>query len=303
MSQRILLTGGTGFIGQQLCPTLLEQGYELTVLSRQPAKSVMSLCGPVETTRDLNQLRNHRGFNAIINLAGEGIADKRWSDARKKALRDSRIGLTETLVDVARSWETPPAVMVSGSAVGFYGNQDDQAVTEDTPPRDEFTHQLCRDWENAALQLSEQGVRVCLSRTGIVAGPGGGFLQRMVLPFKLGLGGKLGHGQQYMPWIHRADVVAALVWMLDNPDASGPYNVVSPNPVTNEEFTRTLGDALNRPTVIPAPAVALKLGLGEMSRLLLTGQKALPERLLKEGFSFQFPELGAALADCLRKES
>lgn len=297
MPERILLTGGTGFIGQALCPLLIDRGYELTVLSRQPAKQVMSRCGRVESTRDLMQLRGHSGFDAVINLAGEGIADKRWSNARKKALRDSRIGLTESLVEVARTWETLPGVLVSGSAVGYYGDQGEQEVTESTPPHDEFTHQLCRDWENAALQLSADGVRVCLSRTGIVAGPGGGFLQRMALPFKLGLGGRLGDGNQYMPWIHRTDVASALIWMLENKNASGPYNVVSPNPVRNAEFTRCLGDALNRPTLLPAPAAALKLALGEMATLLLTGQKALPEKLLQQGFTFRYPELPEALAD------
>ncbi|QSP94078.1 TIGR01777 family oxidoreductase [Marinobacter salinisoli] len=301
MPQRILLTGGTGFIGQELCPVLINRGYELTVLSRQPASTVMSLCGPVETTRDLSQLRSHPGFDAIINLAGEGIADQRWSNARKKALRDSRIGLTQTLVEVVRSWEAPPQVLVSGSAVGYYGDQGDMDVTETTAPHDEFTHQLCRDWENAALALTADNVRVCLSRTGIVAGPDGGFLKRMSLPFKLGLGGRLGSGQQYMPWIHRTDVVGALTWMLENADANGPYNVVSPNPVSNSEFTRCLGDVLHRPTLLPAPETALKVALGDMSRLLLTGQKARPEKLLQEGFTFQFPDLRTALEDIFQK--
>lgn len=300
MTKRILVTGGTGFIGKVLCPELLNRGHALTVLSRQSAKDVRSVCGRVETTSDLNQLRGHPGFYAVINLAGEGIADKRWSDRRKQALRDSRIGVTETLVDVIRTWENAPEVMVSGSAVGFYGNQGATEVTEQTQPEDEFTHQLCRDWENAALALANDKVRVCLSRTGVVAGPGGGFLARMVPPFKFALGGRLGSGQQYMPWIHRDDVVGALIWMLENNEASGPYNVVSPNPVTNAEFTRCLGKVLHRPTPFPAPAAVLKVALGEMSGLLLTGQRAKPARLQAEGYTFHFPELEAALADSVR---
>ena len=296
MSKRILITGGTGFIGHVLCRQLLARDYELTVFSRQPPETVKSSCGRVEAVSDLQQLRSHPGYDAVINLAGEGIADKRWSETRKQELRDSRIGVTETLVEVIRSWERAPKVLVSGSAVGFYGDQGAATVTEDTSPNDEFTHRLCRDWENAAKPLADDGVRVCFSRTGVVAGPGGGFLERMILPFKLGLGGRLGSGTQYMPWIHRDDVVGALIWMMENPNASGPFNVVSPNPATNAEFTRTLGKVLHRPTLFPAPAPVLKVALGEMARLLLTGQKAIPERLTQEKFEFRYPDLEQALS-------
>ena len=297
MDKRILVTGATGFIGHILCRQLIERGYTLTVLSRQKPDSVRAICGRVEVTDDLAKLRAHPGFDAIINLAGEGIADKRWSHVRKQQLRASRIDLTRTLVEVVRTWDNMPEVLVSGSAVGFYGDQGDHLVTEATEPHDEFTHQLCRDWEQEALELEADGVRVCLSRTGVVAGRNGGFLQRMTLPFKLGLGGKLGSGRQYMPWVHRDDVVAGLLWMLDTPTASGPYNMVSPNPVTNAEFTKTLAQVLHRPAVIPAPAPALKLMLGEMAGLLLTGQKAVPERLRREGFEFRYPELEVALRE------
>ncbi|KPP97730.1 TIGR01777 family oxidoreductase [Marinobacter sp. HL-58] len=300
MEKRILVTGGTGFIGQLLCQTLIADGHELTILSRQPAANVQSLCGRVESVNELEQLRDQGGFDAVINLAGEGIADKRWSENRKQELRDSRIDLTNQLVDVIRSWKTLPAVLVSGSAVGFYGDQGSHRVTEDTPPHDEFSHRLCSDWEQAALRLEPAGVRVCLSRTGVVAGPGGGFLQRMLLPFKLGLGGRLGNGHQYMPWVHRDDVVAALVWMMNTDTARGAYNVVSPNPVTNRQFTKCLAGVLGRPAIFPAPAPVLKVALGEMSRLLLTGQMAIPERLEAEGFRFRFANLGPALADATR---
>lgn len=301
MAKRILITGGTGFIGKELCPRLLERGDQLSVYSRQPPESVRAICGRVEAVSSLNSLRNGPGFDAVINLAGEGIADKRWSASRKQALRDSRIRLTEELVDVIRSWEKSPAVLVSGSAVGFYGDQGAEPVTEETSPHDEFTHRLCRDWEKAAMELEGEDTRICLSRTGVVAGPGGGFLQRMLLPFRLGLGGRLGSGEQYMPWVHRTDVANALIWMVDTETARGPYNVVSPNPVTNVEFTRTLGRVLNRPTPFPAPAPVLKMALGEMSRLLLTGQNAKPAKLMAEGFSFKYGELEAALKDAVGK--
>ena len=301
MGKRILITGGTGFIGQPLCQKLIAEGHALTVLSRQPPHSVQAACGRVDAVNNLDQLRENEGFEAVINLAGEGIAEKRWSDARKQALRESRIGLTDQLVDVIRSWKMLPAVLVSGSAVGFYGDQgSSHQVTEDTPPHDEFTHRLCSDWEQAALRLEPAGVRVCLSRTGVVAGPGGGFLQRMLPPFKLGLGGRLGSGEQYMPWVHREDVVAALIWMMETDNARGAYNVVSPNPVTNRQFTKCLAGVLGRPAIFPVPAAVLKIALGEMARLLLTGQMAKPARLEAEGFSFRFPDLSPALADATR---
>lgn len=296
----VLLTGGTGFIGQPLCHTLLDQGYEVTVYSRQTPTDIRALCGRVTPVNDLSTLRNHEGFSAVINLAGEGIAERRWSEARKQALRDSRVGLTRDLVDIIRSFQQQPSVMVSGSAVGFYGAQGSNEVSEQTPPRDEFTHRMCRDWEAEAGRLAEQGVRVCLSRTGVVVGPGGGFLKRMAPPFRFGLGGRIGDGTQYMPWVHRDDVVAALIWMMENSEAEGAYNVVSPSPVTNAEFTRTMGATLGRPTPFPVPAWVLKPALGEMSRLLLTGQKARPIRLQQAGFRFIYPQLPEALRNALR---
>ena len=299
MSRHILLTGGTGFIGRILCRELLANGDQITVLSRQSAADVSAVCGRVEALPDLAKLQGHKGFDAIINLAGEGIAEKRWSETRKQEIRDSRIKLTQQLVEVVKTWQQPPQVMVSGSAVGFYGAQSGLEVTEATLPHNEFTHRLCSDWEQAAMELADMGVRVCLSRTGIVVGPNGGFLQRMILPFKLGVGGKLGSGEQYMPWVHRQDVVGALLWMLNTEAASGAYNVVSPSPVTNATFTKTLGRVLHRPTILPAPAVALKLALGEMSGLLLTGQRAIPARLQAEGFEFRFTDLEPALKDAI----
>ena len=299
MNSRILVTGGTGFIGQALCPALLEKGYSLTVLSRRDASEVQSLCGQVEALDRLQNLDGHQGFDALINLAGEGIADKRWTRARKQALVASRVGVTQELVRIARSWKQPPSVLVSGSAVGFYGNQDDHPVTEATEPNDEFTHRMCKEWEDAAMALGSDQTRVCLSRTGIVVGPGGGFLKRMLLPFRLGLGGRLGNGQQFMPWVHRQDVVAALIWMLETPQAHGPYNVVSPSPVTNRNFTETLARVLHRPALFPAPAAVLKAALGEMARLLLTGQQACPKKLTDEGFDFRYTDLESALKNAV----
>lgn len=301
MTERnLLITGGTGFIGQDLCPALIRKGYQLTVLSRKTESEVRALCGRVTAISALTDIPADQTFSGVINLAGEGIADKRWTEARKKALRDSRIALSRELVTVLLSRETLPQVVISGSAVGYYGAQGSEPVNENTTPHDEFAHQLCRDWEQAVSPLASKGVRLCLSRTGLVVGANGGFLERMALPFKLGLGGRIGSGHQYMPWVHRDDVVGAIIWMLENTQTSGPYNVVSPAPVTNREFTSTLGKVLRRPVLFPVPEVILRLALGEMSDLLLTGQRAVPEKLLAEGYQFVWPELEPALKQALR---
>lgn len=297
----LLITGGTGFIGHVLCTQLIERGYDVHVLSRRPSADVRARCGAVTPVSTIGDIAGGPGFGAVINLAGEGIAAKRWSARRKQQLRNSRIALTEDLIGALRTCARLPEVMVSGSAVGYYGAQGNTPVTEETHPAEEFTHRLCADWEQAAAPLADQGTRVAWSRTGLVVGADGGFLEQMVIPFKLGLGGRISSGQQYMPWVHRADVVNAILWMLEEGSARGPYNVVSPEPVTNAEFSRTLASVLGRPALFPVPAPALKLALGEMARLLLTGQKALPSRLQHEGFSFQYPTLTPALEDALGK--
>lgn len=299
--RRVLVTGGTGFIGRVLCPELLEAGYKVDVLSRRPHEDVRAICGQVTAIGRLTDIGKGSAYHAVVNLAGEGIAEKRWTDHRKQVLRDSRVALTRELVSALLRCDRLPSVLVSGSAVGYYGAQGDRTVNEDTTPEDEFSHRLCADWEKAAEALADKGVRTCYSRTGVVVGPDGGFLERMVLPFRLGLGGRIGNGQQYMPWVHRRDVVNAILWMLGTESASGAYNVVSPNPVTNSDFTRTLAQVLSRPAVFPVPSLALKLALGEMSRLLLTGQRAVPERLEQAGFRFTYPELEAALQDAVGK--
>ncbi|WP_166259461.1 TIGR01777 family oxidoreductase [Marinobacter salicampi] len=297
--QSLLLTGGTGFIGTVLCRKLLQKGYDVTVLSRQSPADVKAACGRVTPVATLDELKNADGFTGVINLAGEGIAEKRWSEKRKQELRDSRIGLTEQLVAIVQTFQVAPEVAISGSAVGFYGDQGEKPVDEKTEPEDEFTHRLCRDWEAAAKPLESGSTRVCYSRTGLVIGRDGGFLKRMAPPFKLGLGGRLGDGQQYMPWVHREDITDALIWLLENVKAQGPYNLVSPNPVRNRTFTKALGKQLSRPTPFPVPPFVLKIALGEMSRLLLTGQQAYPERLLADGFQFRYARLEDALAEAL----
>lgn len=295
----ILITGGTGLIGRALCRFWLQQGHQLTVWSRSPEK-VASLCG--EGVRGIERLEDcpPGALDAVVNLAGAPIADRPWTTARRKLLRDSRIALTGQLVSWLAGLDNKPEVLISGSAVGWYGDGGDLELTEQSSPvKGDFASQLCQDWENAALQAEPLGIRVVLVRTGLVLTADGGFLKRLLLPFKLGLGGPIGDGRQWMPWIHLQDQVALIDFLLHHEAASGPYNATAPTPVRNSEFAKALGKALQRPAFMPLPGVFLKLGLGDLALLLLGGQQVLPERLLEAGFVFRFNRLDAALADLL----
>lgn len=293
---KILITGGTGFIGKTLCRSLLQGGHELTVLSRQAPERVRLLCGEsVTACSSLKALSSADRFDAVVNLAGESIADRRWTAARKKLLWDSRVALTSDLVAFIAAAETKPQVMVSGSAVGYYGNRGNEPLDEDSGGSDDFSHRLCAGWESAALAAAEHGVRVCLLRTGLVIGQGGGFLQRMLPLFRLGLGGRIGDGRQWMSWVHIDDHVAMTEHLLDNPGLQGPFNATAPNPATNREFTETLASVLKRPAILPVPAAILRLVLGEMAELLLGGQRVLPVRFQKETFRFRHERLEDAL--------
>lgn len=292
----ILLTGGTGLIGRQLCRHWLAQGHRLTVLSRHP-EHVARLCG--DHVLGVGSLQEVIGpVDAVINLAGAPIADRPWTHKRKALLWSSRISFTETLLTWLQGLEQKPAVLISGSAVGWYGDGGERELTEASGPvQDDFPSQLCIAWEETAQRAEALGIRVVLVRTGLVLAAEGGFLSRLLLPFKLALGGPIGNGRQWMPWVHIKDQIGLIDFLLHKPDASGPYNACAPHPVRNREFAKTLGQVLHRPAFMPMPAIALKVGLGELSGLLLGGQKALPERLQAAGFTFQFTELRAALDD------
>ena len=291
---RILITGGSGFVGRPLCRRLHDAGHELLVVSRSPSRAQALLPEGTEV-RDSVLAFVDRAPEAIINLAGEPIADKRWSAAQKRRLIDSRLTVTRDLVTLCERLDTPPRVMISGSAMGYYGDQGDRDVTEQTPPQEEFAHRLCAEWESAALAAEPLGVRVVLLRTGLVLDAGGGTLAKLLLPFRLGLGGRLGSGRQYMPWIHREDWVSIALFLLERDDLAGPFNASAPHPVTNADFTRALAHHLHRPAVMAVPAGVLRLALGEMSRLLLTGARMRPARLEAAGFGFQYPTLDSAL--------
>jgi uncharacterized protein (TIGR01777 family) len=290
---RVLVTGGTGFIGQTLCPRLSALGHEVVILSRQsPARLPNGVAAVVTALEPLDPSE----FGAIINLAGAPIGDSRWTESRKRLLFNSRITTTSRLIEWLSRAKQPPQVLISGSAVGYYGEQYDRPVTEDTPPSPGFTHDLCAAWEREAQRAVKLGMRVCVMRMGVALDRDGGALAKMLPAFRLGAGGRLGSGRQFFPWIHREDVISICQWLLEQPQAHGAYNLAAPNPVTNADFSRALGHALGRPTLLPMPEAALRVLFGEMSMLLLASDRMLPQRLQQGGFEFRYPRLEAALA-------
>ncbi|TBV00855.1 TIGR01777 family oxidoreductase [Phytopseudomonas dryadis] len=294
----ILITGGTGLIGRALCQQWLEQGHQLTVWSRRP-QQVPVVCGT--RVRGIGRLEElgDEALDAVVNLAGAPIADRPWTKARKRLLWDSRIKLTEQLLGWLQQREQKPAVLLSGSAVGWYGDGGERELHEDSPPGVDFAATLCVAWEETAQRAETLGIRVVLLRTGLVLAKDGGMLKRLLPPFRLGLGGRIGNGRQWMPWVHLADQIALIDFLLRHEQASGPYNACSVHPVRNAEFASELGHALHRPAILPVPAFALRAGLGELSGLLLGGQRALPVRLEEAGFAFRFTHLDVALVDLL----
>lgn len=297
---RILITGGTGLIGRQLCAVLLTQGHELTVLSRHP-ETVAAKCGSaVKAMKSLDEWTSDRVFDAVINLAGEPIVDAYWSAKRKQVLLDSRVALTKKLVQCIALAQQKPTVLLSGSAVGYYGNGGEKVLDEAMAAGHDFPSELCASWENAACAAEHSGVRVCLLRTGLVLSKKGGLLGRMLLPFKLALGARLGDGKQWMSWVHIDDYVAMVLRLLNDASLNGAFNMTAPVPVTNAEFTQTLAQTLHRPALFVAPSFALKLAMGERACLLLEGQQVIPKRLESSGFQFAHPRLDGALQDLLK---
>ncbi|MTI12752.1 TIGR01777 family oxidoreductase [Sansalvadorimonas verongulae] len=295
----LLLTGGTGFVGRFLVPELLADGWQVVVLSRQSAQAVASILGSeVRAIGRFDEWGLEEGPAVCINLAGEGIMDRRWTPKRKEVLRKSRIGLTHDLVKWLNSFPSPPEVFLSGSAVGYYGiERGDKPLTEDEPAGRDFAAQLCHDWEQAARAINEKS-RLCLIRTGIVLHGKHGALARMLPPFRMGLGGPIGEGRQVMPWIHIQDMVSGIIHLLHN-EVSGAFNFASGTSNSNLAFARALGKALHRPAVMPMPAFALKALLGESAVLLLEGQHPVPGALEASGFRFAFPDIDGALQDLL----
>jgi uncharacterized protein (TIGR01777 family) len=298
---KVIITGGTGFIGRALAAKLIERGDDVVVLTRDRRHAAQLPLGVTTVTwdgRTSNGWTDQIGANtAIVNLAGAGLADARWSEARKQELRDSRLNAGRAVVTATRLAATPPRVVVQASAVGYYGSSNDRQLCEMDGPGSDFLAHLCVDWEASTRDVEQVGVRQVILRSGLVLGRSGGALPRLLLPFRWYVGGPLGSGRQWVSWIHLADEVAAIVYLIDRESASGAYNFTAPNPVTNAELARSIGRSLGRPSFVPAPALALRLLFGEMATVLLDGQRVGPERLVAAGFSFQFAQIDGALAD------
>ena len=299
---RVLITGGTGFIGAALISRLADEGYDISVVTRS-VDTVDARLGVAVTgidRFDKAALAEAVGTaDAVVNLAGESIIGARWTAAKKERLRSSRIDLTTELVEAMEHASNRPKVFVSASAVGFYGDAGDVVCTEATDAGDDFLARLCVDWEAAAHPARNLGVRVVTPRIGIVLGASGGALKKMLPAFRLGLGGVVGSGDQYFSWIHIDDLVGLIAMAIHDSRFQGAFNATAPNPVTNREFTRALGTVLKRPTVIPVPSFALKVMFGESSFALLAGQRAVPQLASQWGYSFAFETPDHALRDVL----
>jgi uncharacterized protein len=305
---RIVISGGTGFLGRALVDALAADGHEIVVLTRgsrpeggaphrfvswSPGSDAGGV-GPWAAELDR--------AGAVVNLAGESIAGHRWSAAQKQRIAESRLLATRSLVAAIRATGTPPVVLVSGSAVGYYGPLGDAVATEDTPPGGDFLASVCVQWEAEAARAASPRTRVALVRTGLVLERDGGALAKMLPPFWVGAGGPVGSGRQYWPWIHRRDWIDLVRWIIRSANVSGPINATAPAPVTSEEFARTLGRVLRRPAFMRAPAFALKLALGEMAEaLLLSGQRAVPQKAERLGFGFRYTQLEDALRAIFKK--
>ncbi|NIQ37553.1 MAG: TIGR01777 family protein [Proteobacteria bacterium] len=297
---KILITGGTGFVGSKLSPLMVEKGHQVSILTRKTSNQRDSrpevqyvegdptLPGPWQKT-----VADH---DVLVNLAGASIFG-RWTPELKRLIQESRILTTRYLVEAI-----PPnsdKVLFSTSAVGYYGFHEDQELDESSPPGDDFLAMVGRDWESEAMRAQAKGVRVIITRFGIVLGPGGGALQQMITPFRWFVGGPLGSGHQWLSWIHIDDLVEALIYLLGSTDSAGPFNLTSPHPVQNRDFAKTLGKVLGRPSWMPAPALMIRLALGEFGSVILKGQRVIPKRLLEKGFSFRYPQLEGALRNLL----
>ena len=291
----LLITGGTGFIGSALCSRLLEEKHTLVVLSRHPEK----VKPPIKAIVDLEDLSNDDIFDVVINLAGEPIADKRWSEKQKQRILSSRIDMTEKLIAYFKKSANKPKLLINGSAIGYYGiGTTDDIIEEKEKGDNSFSSQLCQQWEAVALKAEALGIRTCLLRTGIVLGKNGGALSKMLLPFKMGLGGRIGQGKQWMSWIHLDDLVGIILYCINHDNLKGAVNGTSPTPVSNQVFTNTLGTVLKRPTIFPMPQIVVKLLMGQMGEeLLLAGKKILPKKVSDAGYTFKYKTLEDALID------
>ncbi|NOU50982.1 TIGR01777 family protein [Pseudoalteromonas sp. JBTF-M23] len=295
----ILVTGATGLIGDKLCRFLYNK-HQVYVLTRNVPKAQGQFKNRVTCVDTLEDV-DFNDLDAVINLAGEPIADSRWTEKQKMQIRDSRLDITAKIVEKIAQAKNPPHTFISGSAVGYYGRQDNDTLIDEScqHPYQEFSHTLCKQWEELAMSAQSSNTRVCILRTGIVLSQHGGALGKMLLPFKLGLGGKLASGQQMMSWIHIDDMTHIILYLLKHHELSGVFNATAPNPVSNYDFTKALCRALNRPMLFPMPENILKMLFGEMADLLIYGQAVLPKRLQRAGYHFRYNNINEALKSLL----
>jgi uncharacterized protein (TIGR01777 family) len=298
---KILVSGATGLVGNALTAALIKQGHELfSLVRRTPAPDGREIeWHPNKGLIDAEKLES---FGVVIHLAGESIASGRWTDEKKKSIRDSRVKGTTLLSEALSKLSKPPDTFISASAIGFYGSRGEELLTEQSAPGNDFLADVCVDWEDSIAAVKASGSRTILARFGIILDKEGGALEKMLTPFRMGIGGKVGDGQQWMSWIALDDVIQGLLFLIENKSIDGPVNFVAPRPVRNVEFTKTLGSVLSRPTIFPVPAFAARLAFGEMADgLLLSSAKVEPKKLLECGFKFSYPTLKPALEEILGK--
>ncbi|MGE5223653.1 MAG: TIGR01777 family oxidoreductase [Omnitrophica WOR_2 bacterium] len=304
---RVIITGGTGFLGRSLGTDLVKEGHEVIVLSRSPVNYQERLPAGMRTAQwdgKSAQGWGHLadGAGAIINMAGDNLSSGRWTREKKKRILNSRINAGKAVVEAVEMAKTKPGVIVQSSAVGIYGPQGDDEVTEANSLGTDFLAEICKAWEASTARVEEMGVRRVITRTGLPLSKTGGVLPLMSLPYRLFVGGPVGDGRQYVPWIHIADETGAIRFLMNNPEASGPYNLSAPHPLTNRQFGKALAQVLRRPAIFPVPAILIKLLFGEMSIIILKGQREIPRRLLESGYRFRFSEAESALRDLYRKK-
>lgn len=295
---RILVTGSTGLVGGALIPALEAQGHEVLRLVRSEPQPGEARWDPAKGTIDASALE---GLDGAVHLAGENIAEGRWTDEKKRRILESRVEGTKLLSESLAGLAAPPKVLVSASAIGFYGNRGAEILTEQSASGDDFLSEVCREWELATRAAAEKGMRVVHLRFGVILSEKGGALAKMLTPFKLGAGGRVGDGTQYMSWIDLEDVAGAIMFALKHDELRGPVNVVAPEPVTNQEFTKAMGNVLSRPTILPMPSFVARLAFGEMAdALLLSSARVEPARLKEAGYVFKYPQLEDSLQHNLK---
>lgn len=297
---KILISGATGMVGTALAPILTAKGHEVVKLVRSAPSTASEIRWDSEKGFSDADRERLEGFDAVVHLAGDNVASENWSDDKKRRIRESRTVGTKVLVDALKKCKRPPQVFVSASATGFYGNRGSEVLNEDSDAGEGFLPEVCKDWESEIRKAGDFGARVVMLRIGIVLAKEGGALDKMLTPFKLGVGGVVGSGEQYMSWVALEDLLRIIEFAIENENIRGPVNVTAPNPVTNEQFTKALGGALSRPTFVPVPGFAITLLYGEMGEaLILGGNRVTPKKLQDAGFEFKHTEIGETLKSVL----